>query len=209
MRYDSPRREADDFQAAVDNWDRALAIDPNQYIWRRRIQQYGPRLIKPYPFYGWVATARREIAARGETPIELRVPLSGAEIARPSRQLDHENTRDMSNTDAAEAATSPDPEGRIDRDTLDLIQAEVTIVPSEIKPGGVARVHVTLLPNVTKRAHWNNESEPLRVWTDAPDGTCLYLRQDRFTWHASPSHSITVPSCTSSLSPKQTTQKIL
>ena len=28
----------------------ALALDPNQYIWRRRLQQYGPRLDKPYAF---------------------------------------------------------------------------------------------------------------------------------------------------------------
>ena len=51
-----------------------LDIDPNQYIWRRRIQQYGPRLDKPYPFYDWgAASAREEIAARGETPVGLTV----------------------------------------------------------------------------------------------------------------------------------------
>ena len=51
------------FDQAVEQWGKALAMQPNQYIWRRRIQQYGPRLIKPYPFYDWVeaATNRRGI----------------------------------------------------------------------------------------------------------------------------------------------------
>ena len=50
MRVDSARARPDDFQRAIDAWGQALALDPNQYIWRRRIQQYGPRLDKPYPF---------------------------------------------------------------------------------------------------------------------------------------------------------------
>ena len=43
-RAESTHRRAGDAQAAVKHWGQALAIDPNQYIWRRRIQQYGPRL---------------------------------------------------------------------------------------------------------------------------------------------------------------------
>jgi hypothetical protein len=38
-------------QKAVQYWTMALDMDSNQYIWRRRIQQYGPRLEKPYSFY--------------------------------------------------------------------------------------------------------------------------------------------------------------
>jgi len=45
-RYDSPLRQPGDFRQAVEHWERALALDLNQYIWRRRIQQYGPRLDK-------------------------------------------------------------------------------------------------------------------------------------------------------------------
>jgi tetratricopeptide (TPR) repeat protein len=67
-RYDSSVRKTDDFQRAIEYWTRALDMDPNQYIWRRRIQQYGPRLDKPYPFYDWVNTARKDIQDRGETP---------------------------------------------------------------------------------------------------------------------------------------------
>ena len=84
-RYDSPHRQPGDFQAAVDAWKGALDIDPNQYIWRRRIQQYGPRLDKPYPFYDWVPQAREEIAARGETPVGLTVRARAARSS-PSRR---------------------------------------------------------------------------------------------------------------------------
>ena len=84
-RYDSGDRQAEDFQRAVERWERALDIDPNHYIRRRRIQQYGPRLDKPYPFYDWVPTAREELIARGETPAALTVEPGGAEFASPTR----------------------------------------------------------------------------------------------------------------------------
>lgn len=71
-RYDTKFRQAGDFQKAVEEWSAALEIDPNQYIWRRRIQQYGPRLDKPYSFYDWVTTARKDIAARGDSGPSLR-----------------------------------------------------------------------------------------------------------------------------------------
>ena len=72
MRYDSPQRKPADFQTAADCWTRARQIEPNQYIWRRRIEQYGPRATKPYPFYDWVETAAQEIKGRGELPVELK-----------------------------------------------------------------------------------------------------------------------------------------
>lgn len=166
MRYDSPHRGPHDFQRAVDLWSRALAEDPNQYIWRRRIQQYGPRLIKPYPFYDWVARATSEITARGETPIRLAVAPSGAEIARPVKHAE------LSPGDA----TPPDPQGRIHRDKKPLIETEVVVVPAKIRPGATARVHVRFSPNRRLGAHWNNEAEPLALWIDAPDGWQLSRR---------------------------------
>ena len=69
MRHESPRQLGTDFQTAVNHWSKARSIHPNQYIWRRRIEQYGPRLEKPYPFYDWVETATREIGARGDQPV--------------------------------------------------------------------------------------------------------------------------------------------
>jgi tetratricopeptide (TPR) repeat protein len=160
LRHESRRRRAGDFQTAVNLWGKALAIDPNQYIWRRRIQQYGPRLDKPYPFYDWVEQARREIAARGRQPIALAVAPYGAELASPSKTFDEE----------ASPPKSPDADGRIARDSDALIQIETAIVPARVMAGQTARVHVTLVPDDQQLAHWNNESEPLRLWVDVPEG---------------------------------------
>jgi hypothetical protein len=117
-------------------------------------------LTKPYPFYDWVQTAALEIAERGEEPIELKVLPTGSEIAAPDRNFDAEQR----------TIQPPDPLGRIARDVQNLIRAEVTVVPPRVKPGEIARVHVTLRPNEQRKAHWNNEAEPLRLWIDAPDG---------------------------------------
>ncbi len=160
MRYDSSQQMPGDFQKAVDYWTRARQIEPNQYIWRRRIEQYGPRLTKPYPFYDWVDTAAAEIKDRGEKPVELKVLPTGSEIAVPDA------TFDIANQDIA----PPDPQGRIHRDAESLVLAEVTVVPPQVKPEEVARVHVTLRPNAGRKAHWNNEAEPLKLWIDSPAG---------------------------------------
>ena len=159
-RYDFDSRQTGDFREAVEHWGAALDADPNQYIWRRRIQQYGPRLAKPYPFYDWVETARREIAARGETPVKLAVDPRGAEIAQPAKRF------------AADAgdATRPDPNGRIRRDEKGLIRFEQTVVPAAIEPGGTARVHLVFRPATRIEAHWNNEAGDLEVWIDPPAG---------------------------------------
>ena len=84
MRHESPGRKPGDFQAAIDAWSSARELDPNQYIWRRRIEQYGPRLAKPYSFYDWVVQAKTDISRRGEMPIALMVePVRVLERAGP------------------------------------------------------------------------------------------------------------------------------
>ncbi len=93
MRHESAGRRPGDFQAAIDAWGRALALDPNQYIWRRRIEQYGPRLAKPYAFYDWVVPAKAEISRRGETPVPLTVEPYGSELAGPVRDVRAEASR--------------------------------------------------------------------------------------------------------------------
>ncbi len=153
----SKEREVNHFQTAIESWGRALELAPNQYIYRRRIQQYGPRLIKPYPFYDWIKRARAEIVARGDTPVQLVVEPSGAELAHPSKQF----------ADTI-AAKSPDPEGKINRDNQRLVTSEVVVVPATIRPGETVRVHVAFAPQ--GNVHWNNESEPLLFWVDIPDG---------------------------------------
>ncbi len=160
MRYESGGRQPDDFRSAVDSWSKALDINPNHYIYRRRIQQYGPRLDKPYAFYDWIAQAEKEITARGDKPVALSVRPVGAEIAHPTREFAEE----------AKATKPPDPDGKIRRDKKELIATEVIVVPSRVRPGQSACVHVVFRPSDKQRAHWNNEAEPLRLWVDAPEG---------------------------------------
>ncbi len=166
-RYDSDRRQPDDFQRAVEHWGIALDINPNQYIWRRRIQQYGPRLDKPYPFYDWVDEARHDIVARGETPAILPVEPRGAEIASPAKQFAGDAT----------ASSSPDPEGRIRRDARGFIRAELTLVPAKMAAGATGRVHAVFRPNNTIKAHWNNEVDDLILWIEPPTGWQVDSRQ--------------------------------
>jgi tetratricopeptide (TPR) repeat protein len=157
-RYDSPLRQEGDFQRALNTWQDALDLNPNQYIWRRRIQQYGPRLDKPYPFYDWVAQARADILARGEKPVELVAEPTGAEIASPSKSF------------AASGETKePDPGGRIGRDAGRYVHIETALAPARVRPGAIARVHVVLRPDASHKAHWNNEAEPLRLWLQLPE----------------------------------------
>lgn len=158
-RGDSPRRRPGDFAAAIEHWGKALDLNPNQYIWRRRIQQYGPRLAKPYPFYDWVETARQEIEARGGTPWPLPVEPRGAELATPSREFD-----------VAEAPTPPSNADRIRRDQKGYIELEATVVPAAIRPGSSARLHLVFRPGKTLQSHWNNEAEDMTLWLQAPDG---------------------------------------
>lgn len=164
-RFDSGEGEPGDFRHAVEQWSAALALDPNQYIWRRRIQQYGPRLDKPYPFYDWVEEARAAIRERGETPVELSVEPGGAEFAAPARAVET----------AAPDMEEPDPQGRIERDRQErdggasLIELETVVVPNTSRPGSY-RVHLFWRPNHARKAHWNNEAEPMKVWIDPPPG---------------------------------------
>lgn len=158
-RYDSPQRRLEDFAKAVAHWSAGLAIDPNQYIWRRRIQQYGPRLDKPYPFYNWVETARNEITARGEKPVPLEVEPLGAELARPSKEFT-----------SGEATPEPDPKGRIYRDRGEFIKVETVVVPDTTAPIISARIHIVFRPDRKRKAHWNNEVDGLVFWLGMPDG---------------------------------------
>jgi hypothetical protein len=166
MRHESVGRRPGDFQAAINAWGRALDLDPNQYIWRRRIEQYGPRLTKPYAFYDWVLQAKAEISRRGDTPVALTVEPYGSELAGRVRDVVAE----------ASAPAEPDPKGQIHRDDERLIEAEVVVVPARIRPDQAARVHVTFRPGVAHKSHWNNESTPLRVWVVGAEGWTVASR---------------------------------
>lgn len=164
LRYDSKDHQPNDFQAALDYWNKALALEPNQYIWRRRIQQYGPRMDKPYPFYSWVADARVAITERGETPIPLIADLTGAELAEPRR--------DESKTD--ESPTDPDAEGRITRDQRALVAIETAVAFDTSKEGVEASIHVSLRPNALLDSHWNHEAgSAVVVWIGGEEPALL------------------------------------
>ena len=158
-RYDSGSRDSGDFRKAVEHWTKALEIDPNQYIWRRRIQQYGPRLDKPYSFYDWVETARKEILARGETPLPLVVEPGGAELAYPSKSL----------VGSGPDAVEPDPRSRIRIDQEGLVRVRSVVVPNTSDGELSARVHILFSPNLANKAHWNNEAGDMQVWLAAPE----------------------------------------
>lgn len=160
-RYESRFRDPDDFQNAIQSWSEALRIDPNQYIWRRRIQQYGPRLDKPYPFYDWVPQAEEAIRERGDTPIALPVRPEGAEIARPQRQF----------AEATQKEVNPDPDGKIKRIDENIIDCEVTVVPGTPPKSNTMRVHLIFRLNPASKHHWNNEAEAMQIWLDLPQGT--------------------------------------
>ncbi|MDH3591739.1 MAG: hypothetical protein OER88_07670, partial [Planctomycetota bacterium] len=130
----------------------------NQYIWRRRIQQYGPRLSKPYPFYDWVDAARTDLRARGVAVPELSVEPSGAELAEPARRWI-----------GAEPDANPDPGGRVHRDA-NAVRTEIVVVPGVAGDDRVDRVHLEFRPRSGSDMHWNHEVDGLRVWWDTPDG---------------------------------------
>ncbi len=166
LRYDSPYAQESDFQESLDAWSKALAGNPAQYIWRRRIQQWGPRLDKPYPFYNWVEQAAQEVTARGEVPVALRVPLTGSE--RAARQ---------GGKAADVAAVEPDPEAGIPQDELGWLAVSAAVAPhsGDIgkgagKAAAAARVHLSLTPSAEASVHWTNDAGASVVWLEAPAG---------------------------------------
>ncbi len=165
MRYDSPDGTPDDFARAIDYWQRSLDVDPNQYIRRRRIQQYGPRLDKPYPFYDWVTEARAAITNRGETPHSLTVEPGGAEIAHPAREF----------SSAADSAP-PAQDAVITRDNAHIAIETIQVATTQGRGRRVVRVHVLLEPNAKAHSHWNNEAEPLTIRLTSPEGWALDTR---------------------------------
>jgi hypothetical protein len=157
-RYDSPARQPADFQDAERHWAQALELDPNRYIWRRRLQQYGPHLEKPEPFFDWIRDARAEIARRGDAPLALTVEPADSEYATAGAGV----------AAAKAPAVEPDPRGRIRRDRGEFVSVETAVVPSTVTPGDTVRVHLTFRPNLRTKAHWNNEVDPLVYWLRPP-----------------------------------------
>ena len=155
MRHDSDRRRPSDFAESTDAWTRALDFDPANYVWRRRLQQYGPRLAKPYAFYDWIVTARQEVGERGEFPVELAAEPERAEFSAP-----------LTGDEPVRTDQPPLPDARIAEDEQ-WVDATVNVVPSRVRPGDAARVHVDLRPGAGNEIHWNNETGPGGFWVES------------------------------------------
>ncbi len=175
MRFDGPQARAADLQGSIDAWFAALMDSPNQYIWRRRIQQWGPALDKPYPFYEWVDVARADIRARGERPVPLRASLSGAERARSSRRVPVPRGE----------AVEPDPEGRVTSDPGKLVRLEYAVAlntavvgPRIRVPRGSLRLHVILRPR--PGSTWPVDADPPVLWLEPGDGWLCATQLVRF-----------------------------
>ena len=166
-RDDSLKKQPGDFARAVEAWKAALALDPNQYIWRRRIQQYGPRLDKPYAFYDWVRQAREELAARGETPHPLAAEPTGSEFAFPQNGPE----------EFFEAAPHPDPKGKVIRDGNRLVRVEATAVPSTKGNAPAYRVHLRFTPDPGSKVHWANDAGVLAWFPEEEPGLHVVNRQ--------------------------------
>ncbi len=152
------------FQGAINSWSRALSLDPGQYIWRRRIQQWGPRLDKPYPFYDWVPLARKELAARGLEPAAWKVLLSGSETARGGYDLPVPAVQE-----------NPDPLAQIPSDVKQRVSLHWAVAPHTGFAGpnvrvapGTSRVHLSLV--LAEDVRIEPEGGPLGIWIDLPDG---------------------------------------
>ena len=156
-RYETAGRRPGDAQAAIDAWGEALRLDPTQYIWRRRLQQYGPTLAKPYNMYGWVAEARAALRARGEEPLPLAVEPRGTELLGQDQS-------------PPRAMADPDPDRRVPVDAQALVAVEPMVTPSRVRPGSRVRVRLALRVGA---AWWNNEAEPLRLHVTPPAGWTL------------------------------------
>lgn len=170
-RSETNTEQSGDAQKAVRHWQKALSLNPNQYIWRRRLQQYGPRLDKPYNFYFWIKKARNQIRARGEEPVDLRVEPRGSEIRFPDKQASAKSTKQI---------PAPDPEGKIQRDRQGLLNVQTISTPSRVRPGEDVRVRVHFQLNPEKKPYWNNEAQPLTMSVDLPEGLSLNTGQFQY-----------------------------
>lgn len=151
-RYDSEERQSGDFQAAIDSWARALALNPGQYIWRRRIQQFGPRLDKPYPFYNWMEKAGDDLEARGEEIPTIHPLPTLSELAEPTKRT----------TASTSEALYPDPKGKLPNDRT-LLKIETTLVPhTDAARSSLRRLHLRLAPQGD--AHWSSDAQEIEVW---------------------------------------------
>ncbi len=159
MRADSPFAQPGDLAAAFDAWRKALEARPDQYIWRRRLQQYGPMTDKPYPFYGWIEEAQAALASWGEAPEPLDAALTLSE-------------RGLGTTGgkATVVTTAPDPKAALPLDETDALWVESAVVFDTTSQEPSAQLHVSVRPTDERRTTWHGGTDPLVLWLELPAG---------------------------------------
>ena len=155
-------RQPTDFGGSLDALTRALSLEPGNYIWRRRIQQYGPRLDKPYPFYDWVETAIEDVQKRGEAPVALVARLTDSERVHPKGEPATPGER-----------SHPDPDGKLPRDADRFVTVETALAPALLSKDAPVRLHLRFRPDARRDVHWNHEAGDLEVWLEGSDGVEL------------------------------------
>jgi len=157
IRFDRPERRENDFQEAVNAWQRAVKGDPRHGIYQARVKQYGPAVDREHGFYGWVAEARAAIAARGQTPVALAVEPSPAEQARPAGEF------------KISSRPVPERDRRPPADAGNLVRITQAVVRgTEKRNQSVAMVHLVFTLASDRPVRWCNTKEPLRVWIQRP-----------------------------------------
>lgn len=163
-RFDSDERQDSDFLKAISCWQKGLTLQPDQYIWRRRIQQYGPRLDKPYSFYDWINEARKDLKERGEEPKSLSAEPRGSEFAYPGGEKDGE---------AAEVK-HPDPEEKVPVDDGKMVGSSVVLVPSTKNQNQAIRVHLRFRPSKSQAVHWTNDAGNVSFHFKSKEGFTIH-----------------------------------
>ena len=156
MRHDSLERSLGDFQHAVDQWRLGIELDPSHYIYRRRLEQYGPLLTKPYPFYPWIPEARKALGAKAPP---LRAEPTGSEMGgRVTLDPDRDGGK------------APDT-SKADKSVKDALRLEPTVVWMATRKGQLAaRVHLHILPSGNRVMLWDGTAGPVIVYMEPPEG---------------------------------------
>ena len=163
IRHDQPEHKPGDFQAAINAWQKAVSMQPDNEIFAARLLQFGPSVNKPGAYYSWIEAAEKAIKERGDTPVKLSVEPTTMELAHPSRKF------------ASKSDPPPKDDGgeQTRKDAENLVRTEYTIVRGTGAEGDrIAAVYVTFQPNAEKAVRWD-ASAPLRLWINKPNGSKL------------------------------------